>query len=228
MQQELPQPLRDLEARISALPAECDVMLLSELDGFLTGIMVCPDLIKPGEWLPLVWGGGDPDIAEGCAFADTADLNAFCQLVIAHYNEIGRSLQRGPGHFAPIYEVDSRNDDVLWELWLSGFTEAMTLRPESWQAIAADGDEDALTALATLAGLAGIEEGEGAFTDEQISEILPLAPGMIPYCVEKLHAWRVRRDAGKQQPVLVSRKAARNELCPCESGRKYKTCCGAN
>ena len=40
---------------------------------------------------------------------------------------------------------------------------------------------------------------------------------MIPYCVEKLHAWRVRRDAGKQQPVLVSRKAARNEQAHLEA-----------
>lgn len=31
-----------------------NAMLLSELDGFLAGLIVCPDLIQPGEWLPVV------------------------------------------------------------------------------------------------------------------------------------------------------------------------------
>ncbi len=31
-------------------------MLVSELDGFLARILVCPDLIRPGKWLPLAWG----------------------------------------------------------------------------------------------------------------------------------------------------------------------------
>jgi yecA family protein len=35
-------------------------MALSDLDGFLTGILVGPDLIMPSEWLPHVWGGEEP------------------------------------------------------------------------------------------------------------------------------------------------------------------------
>jgi uncharacterized protein len=228
MLQDLPLPLRELEARMSALPAECDVMMLGELDGFLTGVLVCPDLIPPSEWLPLVWGGGDPDIAEGCAFGDTADLNAFCQLVVAHYNQIGADLNRGPGTFAPIYEVDAQSNYVVWELWLSGFTGAMALRPESWKAVALDGDEDAATALATLLALAGIDADGVGLTEEHIEELVPMAPDMIPFCVDKLHAWRVRRDTPQPRPLTIRAKIGRNERCPCESGRKYKTCCGAN
>jgi uncharacterized protein len=29
-------------------------MLLEELDGFIAGLLVCPELIKPSEWLPVV------------------------------------------------------------------------------------------------------------------------------------------------------------------------------
>jgi uncharacterized protein len=228
MQQDLPLPVRKLEERMAALPAECDVMLLSELDGFLTGIMVCPELIAPGEWLPLVWGGGDPDVAGGCAFADASDFKAFCQLVIAHYNEIGQRLQSGDGGFGPVYDVDSRNDDVLWEIWLSGFTIAMAMRPESWMAIAQGGDEDAATALATLISLAGIETDDVGFTDDQVEAIMPMAPDLIPYCIEKLHAWRVGRDAKPRRTTAAVAKIGRDTLCPCESGRDYKICCGAN
>jgi uncharacterized protein len=230
-QQDLPHGLSALEARMSALPDECDVMLLSELDGFLTGIVVCPELIPPAEWLPYVWGGGDPDIAEGCAFANAADLNAFCKLVIAHYNDIVRDLQRGQGHFAPLYELDGSTEDVLWEVWLSGFTEAMALRPRSWETVARSGDEDAATALATLIGLAGIvdDEASAVFTEEQIGEIVPMAADMIPFCIEKLHGWRVRRErGGERMPVSGAPKNGRDEPCSCESGREYKVCCGAN
>jgi len=33
-----------------------DGMLLSEFDGFCAGLIVCPEMIMPGEWLPCVWG----------------------------------------------------------------------------------------------------------------------------------------------------------------------------
>jgi hypothetical protein len=33
---------------------------LSDLDGFLTGVVVGPELILPSEWLPVIWGGEEP------------------------------------------------------------------------------------------------------------------------------------------------------------------------
>src|SRR3954465_7080051 len=39
-------------------PPEC--LLLSDLDGFLTGVAIGPELVMPGEWLPHVWGGEEP------------------------------------------------------------------------------------------------------------------------------------------------------------------------
>jgi hypothetical protein len=46
--------LKQLEQELLALGD--DAMLLEELDGFIAGLLVCPELIKPSEWLPLVWG----------------------------------------------------------------------------------------------------------------------------------------------------------------------------
>ena len=36
-------------------------MGLSDLDGFLTGVVVGPGLILPREWLPVIWGGEEPE-----------------------------------------------------------------------------------------------------------------------------------------------------------------------
>src|SRR4051794_36940120 len=45
-------------------PPEC--MLLSDLDGFLTGIAIGPEVVMPSEWLPHVWGGEEPVFETTC------------------------------------------------------------------------------------------------------------------------------------------------------------------
>jgi len=45
-----------LDALLLSIPMNDDGMLLSEFDGFCAGLVVCPKMILPGEWLPCVWG----------------------------------------------------------------------------------------------------------------------------------------------------------------------------
>lgn len=62
-------------------------MGLSDLDGFLTAIAIGPEPVKPGEWLPVVWGGEDP-VYEG-----EAELKAVHGAIFGRYNEILRLLR---------------------------------------------------------------------------------------------------------------------------------------
>ncbi len=48
--------LEALDAFLSSEMAPDDSMGLSDLDGFLTGIVCSPDLIPPSEWLPVALG----------------------------------------------------------------------------------------------------------------------------------------------------------------------------
>jgi uncharacterized protein len=41
-------------------------MNLEQLDGFLTALICCPDLVPPSEYLPKIWGG-DIVLEEGFA-----------------------------------------------------------------------------------------------------------------------------------------------------------------
>lgn len=43
-------------------PENC--MQISNLDGFLTGILCSPDLIMPSEWFPDIWTTPDPTLTE--------------------------------------------------------------------------------------------------------------------------------------------------------------------
>jgi uncharacterized protein len=57
-----------------------DSMMLSELDGFLTGLAIGP-MVPPSEWLPLIWGGDAPE------FADLDEANAILAHMMARYND---------------------------------------------------------------------------------------------------------------------------------------------
>jgi uncharacterized protein len=63
---------------------------LSDLDGFLTGIVVGPELIMPSEWLPLNWGGEEPE------FADMDEAKAVLGTIMGRYNEIIGHLDNDP------------------------------------------------------------------------------------------------------------------------------------
>ena len=217
--------LEKLQHSFSALPGE--PMLVSELDGYLAGILICPTLIMPSEWLPAVW---DPENAsDGASIFDT-EQQAYdiTKHVMAHYNAIAEALQAGRGRYEPVFEIDSQNDDILWEIWIEGFARAMKLHPSSWASIA-QSDEITRAALGGVGALVAIADRTCGLPEADIDELTNLAPDLIPGWVDDLHARRVNTPFAPVMPGPVkSTKTGRNDLCPCGSGRKYKKCCGSN
>lgn len=197
-----------------------DAMLLSELDGFLAGLIVCPDMIMPSEWMPAVWGDDD-----GPVFDDMAQAQAISSLIMGHYNDIIRQLDQG--RYSPIYDVDL-DDTILWETWLEGFGQAMRLRPEAWRTCAQDEDTDlqqALFVLGRLKELATLppQDIKPLDIDEELEN---LAPDLIPAHVEILHRTRLAQATPLASSANENRpKVGRNEPCPCGSGKKFKKCC---
>jgi uncharacterized protein len=55
-------------------------MGLSGLDAFLAGIAAGPELVMPSEWLPVVWGGGEP------AFGSVEEASTVLGTIMARYN----------------------------------------------------------------------------------------------------------------------------------------------
>lgn len=207
-----------------ALPQDRFPMTVSELDGYVTGILSCPVLIAPSDWLSHVWGEtGD------AGFPDLPTAKATISAVMDHYNRIATALTKSPW-IEPIYEVDRNSDEILWEPWVDGFTRALRLRPDAWKALLEQADEEARSSLIFLMALQDINEGSSKFTDDEIDEIDLQAPDLIPNCVaEILLASRpelVVRAANASQAPIRNRRLGRNAPCSCGSGRKYKQCCG--
>ena len=76
-----------LDAYLESDRSPPESMLISDLDGFLTAIAIGPELIKPSEWLPVVWGGEQP------VFADQNEAQAVLDAIMNRYNEILRDVR---------------------------------------------------------------------------------------------------------------------------------------
>ena len=219
MSDKLSKKLRQLNDFLLSEVVGDNTMLLSELDGFLAGLIVCPEMIMPSEWMALVWGDEAP------VFDSVEQAQAISDLILGHYNDIIRQLDQS--RYSPIYDTDI-DDTILWETWIEGFGQAMRLRPEAWRAFARNEDADLRRALFVLGRLKQLATNptrdiKPSDMDEKLEE---LAPDLIPAHVEDLHRTRLAQakppmsHANQNQP-----KVGRNELCPCGSGKKFKKCC---
>lgn len=219
---QLPSRLRRLDDALADLPLD-DPMLLSELDGFLTGVLVCPDPIAQDEWMAVVWGSDDGGIAP---FEDARDVRWFADAVVARLNEIGRDLARGKPQ--PIFDTDDRNGEVLWEHWIDGFAAAMALRPDAWAALVDGGDPDSVDALARVSLLIAVAREESSLDSVEINALQDQAPAGLIDAILRLHAARGRIGAVPATALVDPRpiKVGRNDPCRCGSGRKSKRCCG--
>ena len=205
-----------LDACLSRSEHGDDVMLLTELDGFLAGLAVSPEPVPPAEWLDVVWDG------DGAVFESDRAAAEARRLVVGHFNRVLRRLDR-PGGYAPVLE-DDLDGSPLWEIWIAGFGKAVALRPDGWEAYAEAEDEDVRVALGVFLRLLDLADTVGSERDDVDAELDGAAPALIAGCLETLHRARPGGDRALAAGS-PARRVGRNDPCPCGSGRKYKKCC---
>lgn len=217
-----------LNGLLHALPVENYPMTLSKLDGYVTGILACSDMIPPSEWLSHVWGEtGEAN------FPDQKVAEKTISAVMAHYNSVAEAMTRSLW-VEPIYEVDPNSDETMWEPWIDGFTLAMSLRPKAWERLLDQADEETQATMIFLMALQDIYIGKSKFTDDEIDQIDLEAPDLIPNCVATiLHQSRPELSRPMpanlpDMPFKSGPRPGRNDPCSCGSGRKFKQCCGRN
>ncbi len=204
-----------------------DRFLMSDLDGFLTGIVIGPELVLPSEWMPAIWGGEAPE------FADAAEAKAILGAIMGRYNEIIRQIAADT--FAPIFWT-TRDDTVIAADWAEGCLQAIMLRADAWGPLFKSKRDGHL--LLPILALCGDEHGAslvGLPSDEE-DRIMAEATDFIPDCVTAIAKyWRAKGSTQISMPLVQGRphqpdqpppKIGRNEPCPCGSGKKFKKCCG--
>jgi uncharacterized protein len=221
--------LKQLESELLALGEEA--MLIEELDGFAAGLLVCPEMIKPGEWLPVIWGREEG--SDAAVFENLGHANKVLGLVMDYYNDIARTLFEKPERYAPALAADMHSGEVLWELWIEGFEKAVKLRPAAWNKLIPADDQTA-KAISGLLTLGDIARRDSRFSRAQIDALTATGHEKIAGWIVTLNTWRLANH--KQMDFAASPassrpptgKVGRNDPCPCGSGKKYKKCCGLN
>lgn len=218
MNDEISKKLQRLDDFLTSDAVDEDAMLLSELDGFLAGVIVCPDMVPPSEWLPNVWGELEPD------FESPQQARMIHGLIMEHYNGLIRDLNRG--RYRPIYDIDT-DDSYLWEIWMEGFKSAMDLRPDTWSDLAERADKKTREALFILHRLTLLGSHVGEYEPLDLDEQLRnSAAHVIGAEIKTLHRAKLAHDALFGGPTSnPSINVGRNDPCPCGSGKKFKKCC---
>ena len=168
-------------------PDSC--MGLSDLDGFLTGIVVGPELIPPSEWLPVIWGGEEPK------FATEKQMRTILGTIMGRYDEIVACFNNDANEFDPIF-WEGPEGDVIASDWAGGFLDAVALRADVWKALTDDDDAWKLMVPFQLLN------GDLEFEDDSAEEaFLAEAPDMVVTCVKGIFEfWRNRN----RRPVVVN------------------------
>src|SRR6478672_10130209 len=160
-------------------------MGLSDLDGFLTGVVVGPELILPSEWLPVIWGGEEPE------FETEEEMRTVLGTIMDRYNEIAACFDSDPDEFDPIF-WEGPEGDVIASDWAGGFLDAVALRPRAWEPLIKHRrGRMMMMPLLLLNGDAEIDAGTDAADEESF---LAEVPDIIPACVAAIYQfWRNRQ-----------------------------------
>ena len=172
-------------------PADC--MGLSDLDGFLTGVVVGPVFIPISEWLPAVWRGAEP------GFGSAEQESIVTWLITRLHHEIAMCFQLDPEHFSPIF-LEAPDGAMIVTDWAAGFLDAIALRPALWSPMR---DDPRASLMLEPLRVLGRDESLGPDRGKQALKrrFYEERPGVIATCVNGIHAyWGMRRAQQHPQP----------------------------
>lgn len=178
-----PMDLDALDEYLLADHSPEDCMGLSDLDGFLTGIVVGPELILPSEWMPVIWGDEEPKLET------EEEMRTVLGTIMGRYNEIVACFDNSPDEFDPIF-WEGPEGDIIASDWAGGFLDAVSLRLQAWNPLTED--DNGWKLLVPLMRLNGDLPVEGGDTEEDA--FFAEAPDMIPTCVKGIHQFWRRRN----------------------------------
>jgi uncharacterized protein len=188
-----------LDAWLLSEDSPAESMLLPDLDGFLTGIAVGPDLILPSEWMPRIWGGEDP------VFTGFDQARLIIGSIAGRYSEIVEHLDAGPDSFDPLFEEGPMGQLIVTD-WAAGFVDAAMLRPREWDALIRDEEMKAVFWPVLLLGAEDTEHpafGAPPVPEDAMDALYENAEVILTECVFRIRAfWREHapRPAAKGKP----------------------------
>jgi uncharacterized protein len=208
-----PVDLEPLDQFLLSDRAPEDSMGLSDVDGFLTGIVVGPELIVPSDWMPVIWGSGGDEPA----FASVDEAQAILGTIMGRYAEIAAGLDTDPASVEPVFLKGAGSQVIVVTDWAAGFVDAIKLRPAAWEPLLRHPIARRLIVPLLVLGADNPDHppfGQPPLPTHEVAVLLAGGVRMLPECVVGIHAfWQEHR--GQSTPT-----AQRNRRRPDDRPRR--------
>jgi uncharacterized protein len=212
-----------------------------ELQGFFFAVASSPELIRPAEWLPLIFDDKD------AGYSSLDEANAVLGDVMSLYNSINASaMSDAPAlpddcTFRPT-ALGNFEDDAPVGLWSRGFIAGHDWLTELWEGyVPEEFDEEFGACLVALTFFSSKEianryrrefalQGTLSKTAAEVVDLIPEAAAeyaRLGRAIDRVIQETENETASAPAPPVRRTKIGRNAPCSCGSGRKYKMCCGA-
>ena len=192
-----------------------NTMRCDEVQGFMMALMSGPDVLNPKDWLPEVLGDE--------SLFDAKERSEVERLVMAMVMDLRAQTAEKMLPDLWLYEDEAGNPDFY--TWCNAYLYALDVVPTDWfEAVNQEEFEDLFYPIMALGGIYD-EEGDSVelhLTDKELRQLESDLPHVL---LDIYFYWQ----AIINKPQTVRRegdKVGRNDPCSCNSGKKYKVCCG--
>jgi uncharacterized protein len=154
---------------------------ISQIDGYLTALVVSPQFIPPEDWLK-------PILGERVTWADEGTVEAAVRnTLFQRYNEIGATLSGGPRRYAPVF-MRTDEGEVLIDDYADGFYFGIRLSIDDWKPFISN-PEIGMAMVAILGHCTTMIGDDDRMTamNPQATQFLAESWRIVPEVVEMLH-----------------------------------------
>ena len=213
-----------------------DALPYHELQGFLFAVVSAPELVRPSEWMPIVFGD------QPAEYASLEEAREVTAALMAVYNSINATVYDSRAALPDDcqfrdHPLANLEDDAPVAQWSRGFLRGHQWLEESWEAyVPKEFDEDYASMLLALSFFASKKLAEAFCAEARHPDLAAMATTIVKVfpdaVMQYAHLGRsiqqvIAEPNSGEAPRARSAKVGRNAPCPCGSGRKYKKCCGA-
>lgn len=189
---------------------------VSELHGFLTALVICPEPVESAEWMGVLWG----DANKPPAWESPAEFERWYALLKKIQDIIFEQINLGPEYFNPLFAEACSDDSALADTdsisiyWRIGFARATSVRPGLWMQIPEPFYEQLKLICEPVS-----EEKLEPLNNTQIDEAFSQDGWEIILAVFSLYNYWT---------MITQMPEDDDSLCHCGSNLLYFKCCGLN
>jgi uncharacterized protein len=148
------------------------------VDGYMTALVVGPEVVSPDVWIPFIWNQEKQD--EPC-FSSEDEGKMVGEYLVRHMNALGLQFLDNADGFVPLFEksryADKEEKALAVENWALGFTMGIELVHESWKPLFKDEDTGLLVMPMLI--LSKVTDDFESLSKKEVLEMVHLMPVFV-------------------------------------------------